>query len=73
MSRGTLEPLDIILSGMVRLATEAIVGILTSQADQRQVLRPLAFLLEDLPARECWCNALVRGLSDYRSTGPYAY
>jgi hypothetical protein len=48
--RGSKEHLDI-------TDTEAIVGILTSQADRRQVLRPLA-LLEDLPARECWCNAL---------------
>jgi hypothetical protein len=60
MSRGAKEHLDITLSGMARLDTvdtEAIVGILTSQADRRQVLLPLA-LLEDLPARECWCNAL---------------
>jgi hypothetical protein len=58
--RGSTEHLDITLSGMARLDTvdtEAIVGILTSQADRRQVLLPLA-LLEDLPARECWCNAL---------------
>jgi hypothetical protein len=58
--RGSKEHLDITLSGMARLDTvdtEAIVGILTSQADRRQVLLPLA-LLEDLPARECWCNAL---------------
>jgi hypothetical protein len=58
--RGSKEHLDITLSGMARLDTvdtEAIVGILTSQADRRRVLRPLA-LLEDLPAREHWCNAL---------------
>jgi hypothetical protein len=58
--RGSKEHLDITLSGMARLDTvdtEAIVGILTSQADRRRVLRPLA-VLEDLPARERWCNAL---------------
>ena len=58
--RGSKEHLDMTLSGMACLDTvdtEAIVGILTSQADRRQVLRPLA-LLEDLPARERWCNAL---------------
>jgi len=59
--RGSKEHLDITLSGMARLDavdTEAIVGILTSQAEPRRVLRPLA-LLEDLPAREVWRKALA--------------
>jgi hypothetical protein len=58
--RDTQDHIDVTLSGIARLGTadtEAIVGILTSQADRRRVLRPLA-LLEDLPARECWRNAL---------------
>ncbi len=54
------EHIDATLSGFAHLESDStanIIGILTSDAHRRRVLRPLA-LLEDLPGQEHWKKAL---------------